>query len=251
MTADNQNSLDEARSVALNAMNMLGKLGLVVQFLEDTVGCDNYDAIADHLFVATRGFGLSVTVQIRDSKADHCYADAGEVSDIDEKILTHLHLVPDRIVNFENCSVINFEYISLLIKKMPDSADEEQCVDIRDQMVRLLMGAEERIKFLVSQERSKMQHDLAVEKTLSYTQELLDRVNSKFHSHREDTSDIVNEFVHGLEGKLYGLGLDDDQERFFTEIVEQTSGRLFNLHQDGLEIGDEYRHLITQIRELL
>jgi hypothetical protein len=238
-----------ARAVAQDALTQLGKTGQILQFFESTYHCNNYEEIANAIFQTMAGFGLRVSVQIRDHRSDISFSDRGTVPDLDEKILSHLHLLPDRIINFDQRIVINFDHISLLVKNMP--AVPDLCTEIQDNIVRMLHGAEQRIKFLVNQDELKDHHDLAVEKTLQMTQTLLAKVNLAFEAHRKKTNDLVAHLVAGLDDNLSRLGLDEDQEQYFHQLIEATLEKLYQLNDNGLELSDSFNLLVQQIRECL
>ncbi len=242
-------ALHQARSVAHDALSQLGKTGQILQFFETTYQCNSYQELATAIFETMAGFGLRVSVQIRDHREDVSFSDRGTVPDLDEKILTHLHLVPDRVISFDKRTVINFGHISLLVKNMPNAP--ELTTEIKDNLVRMLHGAEQRIKFLINQHELQAQHDLAVEKTLQMTQKLLAKVNTAFEAHRQETNGIVSHLVASLDDNLGKLGLEEDQEHYFHQLIEGTSEKLYHLHENGLELSESFNQLVKQIRECL
>jgi hypothetical protein len=72
-----QESLKDAKDIALTALRANGELGVVINFLEKSFSCKTHVAVGQQIFKAMRTFGLSSAVQVR--------VDAGAINICDQE----------------------------------------------------------------------------------------------------------------------------------------------------------------------
>jgi|TARA_B110000977_G_scaffold70928_1_gene96282 signal transduction histidine kinase len=139
-----QESLKDAKDIALTALRANGELGVVINFLEKSFSCKTHVAVGQQIFKAMRTFGLSSAVQVR--------VDAGAINICDQEFngqaqeFQFLSRLKDkgRVFDFGEHTIINYTHVSLIVRNMPLDQPERHG-RIKDNLAVLLNGAEARI----------------------------------------------------------------------------------------------------------
>ena len=139
------NEHSAAVNMAMTALSNAGELGVVIDFMRNSFTSNDAGSLAKLIVQATGEYGLQNSVRI--SIADEiAYASSREpIAPLEQELLSRLN-GKQRITEWQDRLILNFEDITQLIKKLPK--DEEKRGRLRDHLAILLEGAEARTKAL-------------------------------------------------------------------------------------------------------
>ena len=115
------------------AMKQSSEIGIILRFMENAADCQHLPVLADHLIKALNEFDLECSIQFRDSnEAFHfnCEEDSPDAS------LLTMCTESGRFIDIGANSIINSEFLSILISNMPIS-NKERYGEIKDMLARV------------------------------------------------------------------------------------------------------------------
>lgn len=215
-----------AQQVAMTAMTSMGELGVVLQFLSKCFACQSGAEVGREVVLALDQYGLSGAVQIRMEQESIVEATAGGDSVADGEIIGKLHGV-GRIFEFKTRMVINYEFVSVLLDRLPD--DDEQRGRIRDNVAMLTEGANARVASLLIEHDNRRKQG-GIRYALAEILEMASDLRGEQREAQEKGSNAVNAVINHFESAFIRFGLSADQEG---ELI----GLLLDLRQEISAIG--------------
>jgi DNA-binding response OmpR family regulator len=238
----------EIMGTAMEALTTAGELGVVMRFLDDSIGCKTHEALFKKFFEATQTFGLTCTLQYRAGHEVVNCSETGEAKPIEIQLLDRLKNV-GRFYDFGQRTVINFENVSLLVKNMP--VDEPlKNGRMRDNLPQLLNGAQARL-LSITAENDLARKRAGLEKMLKMTEEVLTEIEQKFEKHKEESEEIINQLIQEMDAGLLTIDVSEVQERYLMHLIETNKQRIMGLFDKGLEIDTHFERLIGALRKEL
>jgi CheY-like chemotaxis protein len=216
----------ELLEVAQRSMTDLSYLGEIINFLQKTFHCSNYEELSQHVFSLLESFGLQGTLLIRDGSETHCYFDDGVEKTVELILMASLS-PQNRILEFGNSrAAFNWKQASLLIKNMPE--DVSKAGSMRDYLAYVMNGVEECVLKIM------------VENKLSNTVEKFKIQNDNL---KYEIANLIEEMEVNLELEFSKAGLDDDMslktEDALIQVVRNTRDMAFDRLEKGKSIEKE------------
>lgn len=140
-----------AQKVAMTAMSSMGELGVVMNFMSKSFSCRTIQNVGELALQALGQYDLDCIVYFS-WEGEHSIARSGgqAVSPEDREHILQLRPL-GRLLELNGQLIVNFEHTSILVRQMPD--DAEQCGRLRDNVAMLCEGVEARVTGLL------MEHD--------------------------------------------------------------------------------------------
>ena len=117
-----QNALEaqvaEAQKAAVTAMSGSSELGQVMQFVERSYTTTSLEALANNIFMVTRGLGLHCIVVMRTTSGETWFSCSGAISPLEQNVIGLLR-GRSRFQDFGCRTQVNYPNVSLLVKNMP------------------------------------------------------------------------------------------------------------------------------------
>lgn len=237
-----------AEGVARVALKQSSEIGVIGQFVENSAGCHNYEALANLLIGTLKQFSLSGSIQIRvrEEKIDIC--DTGWPSELEVRLLDAAKNKA-RIIEMGQRCILNDPKISILIRNLPE--DKEVQGRLRDHLAILLTAAASRITAIEAELFLKRQQDNWVNNALGQVCSALVNVKTKFEEHDSQTTEIMDALMGDMEFGLASLGLSDEQESYFLALVDSSMQRLIKLYNSGMEIDQCFANVETDLKRII
>lgn len=236
-----------ATGAAMSAMTSIGELGIVIQFLRNSFGCNDIEALANAILDALGQYELDGAVMVRTTDEELCLSPHGRDLPLETSVLDYSRRL-GRIFEVQKRSGYNYGGITLLVNNMPTD-DPDRCGRIRDNLAILAEGADARrqaIEIDVANRRRQegiMQAIGTLQVALERTQQgQKDNHFAVTHRLVEVQEDMMRSFVR--------LGLTDSQEHFMIDLVQQHVARILDLIDEGRDIVAELEQLIATLRNL-
>lgn len=214
-----EQQVEDATSTAFNAMANSSEMGQIVNYIEHIGSIDNEQDLGKAFLNCLGAFDLQSNVEFRlDGEVLH-FSVSGVCSPIVIELFEMLKN-KGRLHEFSNRILVNYEMISLLILNMPGQ-DPDKHGRIRDHICFLVSVTEQQLKaILTKKELLQQQQQLndAVGKVHSKFTGLIELLNEN----RINNEAIFKQLQEDLERRIPTMGLDEDQEVFIYQKVDET-----------------------------
>ncbi|WP_404342563.1 PleD family two-component system response regulator [Pseudoalteromonas mariniglutinosa] len=214
-----EQQVEDATSTAFNAMANSSEMGQIVNYIEYIGSIDNSQDLGKALLNCLRTFALQSNVEFRLGTTTEHFTLAGGCSPIVVELFEMLKN-KGRLHEFSNRILVNYELVSLLILNMPDH-DPDKHGRIRDHVCFLVSVTEQQLRAIMTKQKlANQQHQFnqAVEKIHSKFHGLIELLNDN----RINNEAIFKQLQEDLENRIPSMGLDEDQEVFIYQKVDQT-----------------------------
>ncbi|MCB1722680.1 MAG: response regulator [Chromatiaceae bacterium] len=215
--ADLLDRYEAAKHTAMIAMTGTSELGTAMQFLERSHSLDSLDDLADALFEVTRVFELSCCLLVCVDDEQNWFVDGEGIRPL-EKELVLMSDRAQRFVDFGNRTIINYQYLSLLVRNMPVH-DMQRYGRTKDLLPLLLSAVDTRIANLFAEEAMMRQ-----------SRELLaafGRIRSSVYHfarnlirNQEQSDRLLRDMLQDLNQDFLRLGLEEDQEAYVLNRID-------------------------------
>lgn len=214
-----EQQVEDATSTAFNAMANSSEMGQIVNYIEHIGSIDNEQELGKALLYCLSSFDLQSNVEFRlDSGVEH-FSVTGICSPIVVELFEMLKN-KGRLHEFSSRILVNYEMISLLILNMPEQ-DPDKHGRIRDHICFLVSVTEQQLKAIITKKeliRQQQQLNDAVGKVHSKFRGLIELLNDN----RLNNEAVFKQLQEDLEQRIPTMGLDEDQEVFIYQKVDET-----------------------------
>lgn len=242
-------SLSEA---ALATAEMMGEVGVVLDFQRAIGGCTEPEAIAHAAFDALRRFGLEGCMRLHGSEGAFTGATSGVVSALETTLLDHLESRPGmRIVTTGPNLGFAYGDVTLLVRSVAWALDatSPQTVDAmgraRDNLALVVEGALSRLKALEAEADAR--HLAVASRLIDATREALRDQEVTAQEIYRDLDAIFESVREDFEFLFPQLGLTPDQEQRLADIVAQQRIRGLGIVTRGRSAGQRLRLLLDHL----
>jgi len=245
---DLENQVSEAQKTAFTAMTGSSELGQAMALVEKSYLINNYEALAESLFVFTRKMYLNCSVLINANGKQLCFSSKGNISPLEIELITMLH-AEKRFHDFGCRTQINYPNISLLIKNMP-LEDMERYGRIKDLMPPILGALDAKIRSLNIESAIREQ---SIELTDSF-RTIKETIKDLGRSMRENSKGgqlVLSNMLGELTNQLPGMALEDDQENFILDCIEAAVKTANSISSAGDNISESFEMVIIQLQSLV
>ncbi len=237
-------SAEQLTNLALASMD---EAGIVLQFTGKLIGWDSPADIAQGLVDLAKRFGINVAVQVRIGASTLTQSAEGTNLPLEVSILDHVKTM-ERIFEFHNRSVYNFDHVTIMVSNMP-LAEPDVCGRIRDNLAIAAQSTDARLAALESEAaRARSQQGLLT--TLAALQRTLQQFSTAHEAHRLRTSGLAFELEEDLAKAFVHLGLTTGQEHHLEELVASRIGELTQILDQGEELQTILAKLLQELEGL-
>jgi len=237
-----------AQMTAFTAMSSMGELGVVLQFMHASFGCQSREQLAAALFAALGQYGLHGLVELRNNNRQNSASSQGECTPLEESILAHARGM-DRIFQFSDRMVINYPCVTLVSSNLPMD-DPDRVGRLRDHLAVLAEGADARMIALANEEERMAQAANIVEAVGDLTI-ALGNIETQQGAHRLRALTMLDGFVFDMERSFVHLGLTSGQEETLSDMARKTAENIGGLLGEGKDVGDRLRSVIFRLQKMV
>ncbi len=239
---------EKAKKAAMEAISDAGELGVIIEFFQGCFECSTVNEVVERLFKATRSYNLDCSIQVRTYERSITVDDQGKYMPIEEEILTK-SAEQGKTMEFGTKVIFNYKTISLLIKNMPTD-NKEKCQRITEHVPIMMEGAESKIQTLCFHSSIKEKHE-SLHKMAKYIDEALHQIENQVSEQQSRNSEIMTDMVKTLEIEFLKLGLDQDQEEYIIEIVNENLSGALEATQKGYNLDKILGLVMSKITQVL
>ena len=227
---------DNASKVAFAAMRSNSDLGVINLFMRNSYTAKDFYELSSLLFQSLEQWGLATTVQFRGCHQVVNLSEAEYVPPLEEELLSVL-INHGRIVEFGSRAVFNFEHVSLLVKNLPD--DAEQVGLLRDSIATLMESVEAKVnsmhrEYILRNERDKHLNTLR-------------RIQGGFKHHEQLAMSILDNLTTEMQQLFNSLGLSEEEEKQFDSLLSDATLMLSRLYANGMQIDSDFTSALNYL----
>lgn len=211
---------NELSSVALASME---DSGIVLQFISKLISTTDEKQVAFEMLDLLHKFTIDGSVQACIGERAYTLSSQGENLPLEVSVLDHVKSM-DRIFEFHNRAVYNFDRITLMINNMPVN-DPMLAGRIRDSLATAAQATAARLEAMEVEERSRRSYE-GIKQALATIEATLAQLDESHRHSRYEISQLIYQFSEDLSRSFVGLGLADAQERDLDRLI---SGFMANL----------------------
>lgn len=236
------NQATEASAVALSAMRDSSNVGVCLHFMEESFSAPSLPDAVVALFRATKKLNMCASVQVRFSVGDLTYQDDGVYRELEHALLLKVK-DQGRFINFGQRIVVNYDCVSMLIKRLPDSEGATFTL-AKDCALTLMKGLHARVKALEAELDLQKERD-ALSRLISKTHEVLSGTQSNFHHLITQSASIMEDAVTEMDQIMTQLHLDEYQEETVMSLMKSKLEKISALHVPYLEEEKRFSEMIN------
>jgi len=228
--------LGDTQKAALQAMSYSSYLGQVLQFMQNSLACDNFDSLAGETFSVLDMLGLIGTLQVHSHDGINSYSPSGQVSPLETNII-EMARKKGRFFDFENRTLINHDEFSLLLKNMPIDQPEQYGL-FKDILGNLCTAIEARVKFLLSQKISAQRDEI-----MRSVDSIIFDVDTMFSAIQQESIEAIQTMMADIEDAFLSLGLTESQEESIRAIVKACMSKTDYAFGKGRALNDKFKSI--------
>lgn len=245
---DEMNSIKKdyqsAFDTAMQAMSGAGELGVVMQFLDNIIACEEYSEVVNKMFETLNSFGLNCSLQIRVSDDTLNFSSEGSINPLEAELLTKVKN-KGRFVDSGCRTFVNFDRISILIKNMPVD-DQVIYGRIKDNIPPMLNGAEARIKAIEDELLLKEKKQI-LKKSIDKTHTALNLAKEKLNELKLQNTTLMENLIREIDTELLSLELTEQKEAYLLKILESNKKKVSSSYEDGMKLEDIFQKIIDRL----
>ena len=249
-----EKKLKRAKETAFSAMEDSSELGKIITFMDKSATCMGYAKLAELCFETFTDLQVSGSLVFHTRTADLYFSDDQSEKPLELKLILKFKEVVDntsemcsRFKTFSNRIMIASTYCSLLIRNAPD--DPMKQGRMRDILGALINGLDSRAQSInasIIHERSKEM----TKELISLTRNTMVDLEALFSEHEKETTGIMDDLMRKTEEGLSILGLTEEQENYFMDLIEHSMSRLVTLYKQGVEIDNHFQNILQALTKL-
>ncbi|WLQ14999.1 hypothetical protein O5O45_03520 [Hahella aquimaris] len=203
----------ELSHLLMDQMRSNSSLGNIIALFER---CSHESAplsVGAHIQEALACYDFEYCFLVNWPEQHYLFSHDGFITDLQAKIITHLTLQRDRIIRFNNKTLINYPYFAICLTLLDDSK--------LDDLTRLSQVCDYIIENLAKSSRDKIVKRRLSQKALSDTIELLDNIMDIENTCNNCTMDCFSDFRWTIQSTIIGMDLAPEDEERITYVLEQ------------------------------
>lgn len=225
--------LNEAQKVAMQAMSYSGNLGMILQFMQDSLRADSFEVLSKQVFDVTACFGLVCVIQFHSLEATYDFASSGDVSPLECNII-ELTRRKGRFFDFGARTTINLNNFSLLVKNMPID-NPEKYGEMKDILGNLCNAIEIRAQTLLFTSKTERKN-----RTINVVKQALNDIDASFRVTQRSNIAAIENMIQEIEIAMFNFGLTEDQEEQIRGITKQCLNKSDKVFEEGMELNDKF-----------
>ncbi|OHC67181.1 MAG: hypothetical protein A3H93_09910 [Rhodocyclales bacterium RIFCSPLOWO2_02_FULL_63_24] len=236
--------LEDSELLSSLVMANMDEYAVLVRFMRELISLESERDIANGLLEMLQRYRLDGVVQTRISGRTLTLSAHGADLPLEASVLNHLRGM-ERIFEFRNRSVHNFERLTMMINNMP-LQDPDYCGRLRDHLCIAAESAEARLRALETEEANQ-RNQTGIEAALERVRAITSRAHQAHLRDRAASSELLIKLEQSLASAFVHLGLSEDQERRLGDLVHGFMADLMEL----LDRGEETHQSLHELGERL
>jgi len=252
LTLENEQLKAELQTVtntANDAVALKASMEVVVNIIERSFFAHDAENITKLLFDYTNREGLHCIVSVQTNEGEIYFSSSH--LDVSEKEKGFIHKAKNagKLVELKDIIIVNFPNISVLLNNMPVS-EVEKYERIKQLIPMLLSAFNEKISALNTTNEIYLQSEKLVQ-AFNSIEGSLDRNGSALSDNAKGTTLVLSAMLQDLSMTLPSLALEDDQEEFILNKIENAVNAASELASASEHISNDFEDILKKLHEVV
>ncbi|MCV2356937.1 response regulator [Paucibacter sp. B2R-40] len=252
------NQLNEAVNAVMSSADMVGEVGVVLDFQRALNACTDYASIAARLFEAFERYRLDGCIRIQGKMGAVSLNSKTSCTALELSILDHLAAQkPDpRIRPFGPHTSFNFGSIILFLRDLPMTRSPEMDPELAerygraiDNVALLIEGACTKVTAL-DNELAVRELNSTVIKMVNMTRLALADISAKNKAQSSEVQALFEALAKDVDDSFMNLGLLSQQEEFLSGLIKSYMAAVIQSLAKGRETENRLGKVIEQLGQL-
>jgi len=239
--------VNAANQTAMQALTTTSELGQAMSFMERSLTFNTINEAALGLLEVTSNLALECRLLVTMESCTCWYPSEEEISPL-EKELIEMSDRNQRFHDFGNSTLVNYPVASLLVTNMPLD-DPERYGRIKDLLPLLLSGLSAKIYALATQDALR-KHSDELTHSLARIRGSLYALGNSMLENRKQSSATLESMIHGLQDDLLRMGLEEDEEQYLIDRIDQSAENAIEQLDAGTQIGQSFAFVHTNLKKV-
>ena len=239
--------LEDSELLSSLVMANMDEYAILVRFMRELISWETEQEIAAGILAMLQRYRLDGAVQIRISQRSLTLSAKGTDLPLETAVFNHVRSL-ERIFEFRNRSVHNFERLTMMISNMP-LQDAEYCGRLRDHLCIAAESAEARLKAIETEEAGQ-RSQAGIKAALERLRSLMTTLHQEHLRDRAFCSELLVRMEHGMASAFVHLGMSEMQELHLAELIQGYMGELVELLDRSEQTHGSLRDLSEQLGRL-
>jgi len=247
------NEAERAMQKAMSAMRGTDDSGVLIDFLKQSLSCDNISKLADLTLFTIGSMGLRSSVQIRNGDELVHKSSDGSVNQLERTVVKKMSK-EDNVVDLGIRTVFNYDHVSILVKNMTFDSNEKR-QSAKNKISLIAQALEVRVLALIqiSSGKSTVSASNASAAFVAKTKELTQMVE-KIETMLSDLSPqylkILANLSYNLETAFSSLALTEQQEQAVLRVVDDAVSEAHAVQAASENLSEQAASLIASLSSL-
>jgi CheY-like chemotaxis protein len=239
--------LEDSELLSSLVMANMDEYAILVRFMRELISLETEQEIANGILEMLQRYKLDGVVQTRISQRTLTLSAQGANLPLETSVLNHVRGM-ERIFEFRNRSVQNFDRLTLMINNMP-LHDPDYCGRLRDHLCIAAESAEARLKALETEETSQ-RSQAGIQGALERVRALTAGLHQAHLRDRATSSELFVRMEQSLANSFVHLGMSEDQERHLGDLINGFMKELMELLDRGEETHEALQDLGARLGQI-
>lgn len=243
-----------AKETAFMAMSDSNELGQVIQYMDRSNNINTFDDLAKMTFSCLEELGLHCSLVFHSSQGPLFYSDDKTEKPLERDLILKMRKNLEERLNkngrfftFKNRLVVSQISVSLLVKNAP--SESTKIGRLRDILGALINCMEARASALNAQVQMQKRKELT-QQVINATKDTITDLEKLFKIHENETSEIMDNLLLDMQTGFSYLGLTEEQEKHFMQMLENSMQRLISLYTNGVKIDEGFALIVEALMKL-
>jgi hypothetical protein len=215
--------------------------------MRELISWNSEQEIANGVLDMLQRYKLDGVVQTRISGRTLTQSPQGANLPLETSVLNHVRGM-ERIFEFRNRSVHNFDRLTMMINNMP-LEDPEYCGRLRDHLCIAAESGEARLKALETEEAGQ-RSQTGIQGALERVRTMTAGLHQAHLRDRAASSELFVRLEQGLANSFVHLGMSEDQERHLGDMINSFMKELMDILDRGEETQEALQDLSERLGQL-
>jgi CheY-like chemotaxis protein len=239
--------LEDSEMLSSLVMANMDEYAILVRFMRELISWNSEQEIANGVLDMLQRYKLDGVVQTRISGRTLTQSPQGANLPLETSVLNHVRGM-ERIFEFRNRSVHNFDRLTMMINNMP-LEDPEYCGRLRDHLCIAAESGEARLKALETEEAGQ-RSQTGIQGALERVRTMTAGLHQAHLRDRAASSELFVRLEQGLANSFVHLGMSEDQERHLGDMINSFMKELMDILDRGEETQEALQDLSERLGQL-
>ena len=236
----------EAMQTAMTAMKQSSDLGLVLQFMEESIKTGDYENLASVMISSLTQFSLEASIQILEGDEPqyyNCEVDSSEAH------LMAMCKDKGRIVDVGMVTIVNGELVTLLIKEMP--TEEARYGEVKDIIAIIINLSDAHAKSISTKQLLVKEQQFGLQGTIKKGQKKIEEMHQHIAKHSDQISKLMRTLKSKMRATLLQVNATEDQEAALLEMIDECLEEMEDAYSGIISIESGFAEVMEEMSKMI